>query len=989
MEPDVSAPAGMFTVQQTPSTVLCCLCGTAMPPNPTGMCPGCIRTHVDITEGLPRRLSVLRCPPPCGRFLAPPRAWIRAELESKELLTFCLKRMKNLNKVKLVDASFIWTEPHSKRIKIKVTIQKEVLSGAVLQQTFVTEYVVEDHMCDACTRSAANPDQWVAVVQLRQKAEHKRTFLFLEQLILKHGADANTINIRQVHDGIDFYYANRSHAQKFVDFVSAVVPAQHRSDKQLVSHDIHTASYNYKYTFSVEICPVCKEDLICLPPKAANACGTAANPLVLCIRVSNSLQLLDPSTLHAIYIDSNQYWRYGFKPLLSSRQLVEYVVLDVETVGGGGGWGGGGGGGVGGAPHKAGGGALGKFVLADVQVARVADFGKNDVMFTARTHLGHLLRPGDYAMGYDLHGANLNSDDLARYSNRATLPDVILVRKSYEEKRKKRRGKPRAWKLKQLDMEVDGGAGGAAERGERGGGGGGGAKGRIDEERDAVDKERFLEELEEDADMRSRIAVYRDPAYVAPPAGGVRGGDEMVDAGEEEEEEEDGEEVPEIPLEELLSDLRIAGEEAEEGEPARCTALPCPAAHTPCSPRTARPAQPCSPRAALPCNPRAALPCSPRVALWQPARRPFAALLALLCLRRPAAAATAARATNAAGAGAARGGQRRSLPLPDDPTPQQLREWVLQRARPGGGGFGFLRTAQSRQQSQQETFSPQVLSELFPQRCVTGSVEAAALGASESAAALGASESAAALGARESAVALGARVSPATVARASTVLPCPTVPSGSLSGLHLPTFSTNLVSNAVIQDVWIRWLRRVRCLRLVSLQRLARVGYSPTRLSTGTTASVTPPYHSLPSFSSYLLAEFCRDEGIVQLFMLPSSPQQNGIANCCIGLIMELNLWPRVSEPETSPTLRWTGKVGDASMFRVRGALSLVRDAKASKLSSRTLRCVFLGFPTDAPPWQFYHPRERRVFSSQDVTFDESACYYKLHPHASHPVCLM
>ncbi|CAI7764694.1 unnamed protein product, partial [Closterium sp. NIES-53] len=53
---------------------------------------------------------------------------------------------------------------------------------------------------------------------------------------------------------------------------------------------------------------------------------------------------------------------------------------------------------------------------------------------------------------------------------------------------------------------------------------------------------------------------------------------------------------------------------------------------------------------------------------------------------------------------------------------------------------------------------------------------------------------------------------------------------------------------------------------------------------------------------------------------------------------------------ETSPTLRWTGKVGNASVFRVWGALSLVCDAKASKLSSRTLRCVFLGFPTDAPP---------------------------------------
>ncbi|CAI7776328.1 unnamed protein product [Closterium sp. NIES-53] len=163
------------------------------------------------------------------------------------------------------------------------------------------------------------------------------------------------------------------------------------------------------------------------------------------------------------------------------------------------------------------------------------------------------------------------------------------------------------------------------------------------------------------------------------------------------------------------------------------------------------------------------------------------------------------------------------------------------------------------QQSQQETFSPHVLSELVPQRCVTSSVEAAALGASESAAALGARESAAALvasesataqDASESAAALGARASPATgpasakalhtftldsgvsrcffhncttltplvapvpvslayptggpvVARASTVLPCPADPFCSLSGLHLPTFSTNLVTNAAIQDVWV------------------------------------------------------------------------------------------------------------------------------------------------------------------------------------------
>ncbi|CAI7796584.1 unnamed protein product, partial [Closterium sp. NIES-54] len=34
----------------------------------------------------------------------------------------------------------------------------------------------------------------------------------------------------------------------------------------------------------------------------------------------------------------------------------------------------------------------------------------------------------------------------------------------------------------------------------------------------------------------------------------------------------------------------------------------------------------------------------------------------------------------------------------------------------------------------------------------------------------------------------------------STVLPCPVAPSGSMSGLYLPSFSTNLVSGADLQD---------------------------------------------------------------------------------------------------------------------------------------------------------------------------------------------
>ncbi|CAI7821082.1 unnamed protein product [Closterium sp. NIES-53] len=146
-----------------------------------------------------------------------------------------------------------------------------------------------------------------------------------------------------------------------------------------------------------------------------------------------------------------------------------------------------------------------------------------------------------------------------------------------------------------------------------------------------------------------------------------------------------------------------------------------------------------------------------------------------------------------------------------------------------------------------------------------------------------------------------------------------------------------------------------------------------------------------------LLREFCRGEGILQSFTLPDSPQQNVIDERRIGLVMEvartsmihaaaphflwpfavryaahqLNLWPSVSLPETSPTLRWTGKVGDALVFRVWGSRAFARDTSADKLSARAIPYIFLSFVLDVPGWQFYHPTSRRVFPSQDATFDE------------------
>jgi len=98
----------------------------------------------------------------------------------------------------------------------------KVLTSTILEQIFEIEYLVQHTQCADCAKLAAK-NTWKALVQVRQKVAHKRTFLFLEQLILKHGAQKDTISVREVRDGLDFFYSQRSHAIKMVEFLGGVV----------------------------------------------------------------------------------------------------------------------------------------------------------------------------------------------------------------------------------------------------------------------------------------------------------------------------------------------------------------------------------------------------------------------------------------------------------------------------------------------------------------------------------------------------------------------------------------------------------------------------------------------------------------------------------------------------------------------------------------------------------------------------------------------
>ncbi|CAI5985456.1 unnamed protein product [Closterium sp. NIES-65] len=125
----------------------------------------------------------------------------------------------------------------------------------------------------------------------------------------------------------------------------------------------------------------------------------------------------------------------------------------------------------------------------------------------------------------------------------------------------------------------------------------------------------------------------------------------------------------------------------------------------------------------------------------------------------------------------------------------------------------------------------------------------------------------------------------------------------------------------------------------------------------------------------------CSKGDVTETFTLPDSPQQNGIAERRIGMVMDI---ARTSMMHAAaPHFLWPFAVWLAMCLRSvsRGSRAFVRDLSADKLSPRAAPCVFLGFPADAPGRQFYHPTSRRVLSSQDVTFDESVPYYRLFPY--------
>ncbi|CAI7865895.1 unnamed protein product, partial [Closterium sp. NIES-54] len=148
----------------------------------------------------------------------------------------------------------------------------------------------------------------------------------------------------------------------------------------------------------------------------------------------------------------------------------------------------------------------------------------------------------------------------------------------------------------------------------------------------------------------------------------------------------------------------------------------------------------------------------------------------------------------------------------------------------------------------------------------------------------------------------------------STVLPCPAAPSGTLSGLYLPSFSTNLVSGADLQDGGVHQFtpacqRVTHCIEASTGRQLATFTHQPgSSLYTLTTPS--PP-----------VAESGRVAASGQVFAAASRSGPESAPCSCRLLSHE--------------TLLWHHRLGHPSLLRLRGMAS---------------RFLVSGLPRSLPP---------------------------------------
>lgn len=139
-------------------------------------------------------------------------------------------------------------------------------------------------------------------------------------------------------------------------------------------------------------------------------------------------------------LNATVYYRQPFDAICNPKQLSEYVVMDSEVI-----------------PFKdrnffPGQGKVSeRHVVCDIWLVRASELGINDNTIHTRTHLGHLLKPGDSVLCYNIEDANINDDNFDKL-NKDRIPDLIIVKKLYSAMNERK--SKRIWTLKHLSEDI-------------------------------------------------------------------------------------------------------------------------------------------------------------------------------------------------------------------------------------------------------------------------------------------------------------------------------------------------------------------------------------------------------------------------------------------------------------------------------------------------------------------------------------------------------
>lgn len=440
----------------------CCLCGTMILPNSANQCGACLAQQFDLKSIIQKGpsggdLCIFQCRQ-CRRYESSENSkrFNFYEPESPDLLALCMKRIPALqssniqsNKInntalsglKVLDAMWVWTEPHSMRLILRLTIRAEVgvsPRSVVIQQRIPVKFIVKFKQCPDCNREYTNRT-WHAVLQLRQKHSTRKGLILLETAIAKNSEiRKHVIRMETTRNGFDFYFMELSHAQQFSSFLSKIAPMRIKTSNKLVSEDVKNNTANIKHTVVCDMVPLCRDDLIICDKRAKSVSGRVSGRMCLVSKMSGLVHFLDAAPSRAASIEDcmadvhpEKFWKEEkhFRLLFSSKRMTRFVVLDVElcsssqthrdqtnTL-----------------VYKGPNSGVEKYALADVEVARESDFGHSDETFSCTTHLGHILQVGDIVLGYDLVSSVLPSDvewSVEKALNSSfVMPDVVLVKK--------------------------------------------------------------------------------------------------------------------------------------------------------------------------------------------------------------------------------------------------------------------------------------------------------------------------------------------------------------------------------------------------------------------------------------------------------------------------------------------------------------------------------------------------------------------------------